>query len=232
MFHRIAPAGALFIASTLAMPACGEEEVEPGSVSTSWEIVPRGCADSSITTVRVSLLKGDAAQYTNEYPCGSQSGTIESVAPGKYKVVAEGLDAGGVARYRSDEEATVTALEGSEVTASRLDLIGIPAKVQAEWTFSNGKFCTPNMVETIRVQVFDVASNPIADEEFPCGDQLGVIEGLPAGSGYVVRVSSAGVGSWSAQAGDKDEDMDMVIDDPIDLKFGDIATVSLELTEG
>lgn len=139
-------------------------EPEPeseGQVTVGWRVGSAGCEVAGVETVEVTL--GDT---TGLFPCADEGATFEAEA-GRHPLVLRGLDASGVARYAGDG-GTIRVRRGELTTAPTVVLSGLPAQIEAHWSFDNGLLCAANGVGDVEVDLFDGDDTLVASEVADC----------------------------------------------------------------
>src|SRR5690554_6939791 len=73
--------------------ACGDEvePMEQGNVSLSWEVSPKGCEDSGVKEVEVTL-ENSYYDYRERFLCGKGQAELGGVYPGNYRLNVSGFD--------------------------------------------------------------------------------------------------------------------------------------------
>lgn len=184
-------------------------EPEPGSLSLTWSVGAGGCEAAGVAEVEVAL--GNARE---RLPC-EDGGAVISGDPGRYDVVATGLDAGGNPRYEGSTTVTVDA--GAESTA-HVTLAALPASLSVSWWFENGRLCAANGVPEVHVVLFDDEDYVVAEESPACDDGLVALSDLASGTyGLLVEALDAdGALAFSGSAA-------------VELGKGDAASAEIEL---
>lgn len=203
---------ALLSTGCIVQHSTGTEPLGPGTVDFTWQVGASGCELSGVTDVEVVV--GSASQV---YPCTDGGGTL-SVADGSYDLIAIGYDVDGVPRY-SGTEPNVRVYAGGSVSVPTVRLEALPAQLELNWYFENGRLCGSNDVDDVDVVLFKDDRIEL-DFVTPCDDGTELVEEVPAGL-YTVSIlgrDSTGTARFSGEA-------------DIELLKGDFGTVDIELAE-
>ncbi len=197
--------------------ACGDE-VEPmdnGNLSLTWDVSPKGCKDSGVTEIEVSL-ENSYYDYRERFSCEKGEAQLGSIYPGNYRLNVSGFDKSAQVTFAAAQQ-SVTVHGAKIETIGRVRLTAKPASVEVAWLFDNGRVCGANDVEQIDVIVFDDKGYEVASSQFTCNDGSGVVKGLPAGK-YLVE-ASAQVGGKTAFEGQSEVELDRGEAGQVDVKI-------------
>ncbi len=168
--------------------ACGGD-VEPlgtGSLELEWEVRPRGCASAEVDTISVQLEGPERVIET--FPCGDRAGIVDGLMPGTYEVSIFGLDGRNRRTFWNPTfEAKVRGDRTNDL--GDVELTARPADVDLFWTFSNGRVCGANDVDSVEIVVFDKLDYEVSRETFACDEGVAELSGYPAGT-YVFDVTA------------------------------------------
>ena len=132
-----------------------------GELAVGWRVGSTGCEAGGVETVEVEL--GDVVEV---FPCVDEGATFTASA-GRHPLTVRGLDADGMARYAGDG-GTVRIERGELTTAPTVVLSGLPAQIEAHWSFDNGLLCAANGVRDVEVDLFDTDDTLVASETVRC----------------------------------------------------------------
>ena len=184
----------IFVSSALlACVACGDSAppLEDGALQLSWQVSPRGCDESGVTHVEISVDGPDSR--TEVFSCSALQASIEGLTVGKYHVLLNGLDDEGRNIFTSPETRK-TVKSDYVTTVAHTRLTAKPAEIQVQWRFDNGRVCGANEVTEIEAVVFDKLDYEIARDTFKCDTGIGQLEGFTAGT-YVIEAVTVGTGT-------------------------------------
>lgn len=222
--HR--PATLLALALALALTAavttgCGDEPAEqPGILSVTWKISPLGCDGAGVTNIDVELLgaKGPVGERLL-VGCAAGRASVEGLAPGAYTLNLIGLDASSKAIFESGDTAVGIA-DGGVTTVGPLRLTAKRANLNVYWFFDNGRLCASNGIKTMAMGVYDADGFAISEDEAPCEEGVGAIEGLQSGE-FIIEVVGMAADGTSQFRGLQQ----------VEIKRGDDASVEVRLAE-
>jgi len=152
---------ALVGVSTFA--ACGDDPVKPGALAVKWSTGPTSatCGSFSVTTIQVSVMKGEVEIASGSSACASDAtgGTISIplVAPGSYKIEVEAIDAAGKGTYFG-MLAKQSVGEGKTAETPTIVIALKPALLTVDWTLPGGGRCSTAGITDVEVYLYYNAS--------------------------------------------------------------------------
>ncbi|HHO54608.1 MAG TPA: hypothetical protein ENK18_27970 [Deltaproteobacteria bacterium] len=206
------PVAALLSTGCIVQQSPGTEDLGPGTVDFTWQVGASGCELSGVTDVEVFVGTVSAV-----YPCTDGGGTL-SVADGSYDLVAVGYDETGAPRYEGTA-ANVRVYAGGSVSVPTVRLEALPAQLELNWFFENGRLCGSNDVDDVDVVLFKDDRIEL-DLVTPCDDGTELIEEVPAGL-YTVSILGRDSTGTARFSGESD----------VELLKGDFSTVDIQLSE-
>ena len=171
---------------------CGcEESQSPGRVEFDWRLGAQGCDFYGVTDVKASLFGFEQVEpmLESNFNCATGSGSFESVSPGEYALVLEGLNADGCPTHSGREDLIVGS--GQTIQFDRpVSLLRFRRPIALTWNFENRLDCRGNDVSQVEilVEIDDVDSysearvcagfSSLITEEFLPGDTTISIFGI------------------------------------------------------
>lgn len=154
---RTPPVGVLCLGALLT--ACeGETEIPEvnapsGRMHLSWLVGPDGCTASGVTEVEITL-EGTERLQTSRHRCVEEEVVLDDVDPGFTSVSWVGRDADGVARYAGNHPPLWVGTH-EDVLVPTVVLVALPATLEVQWYFDNGRLCSQNDIDTIDVAAYE-----------------------------------------------------------------------------
>lgn len=197
--------GSLIAVGGLAA-GCGDElePLEDGLVSLQWEVSPKGCKESGVEEIEVSL-ENSHFDYRERFVCDAGRATLAGVYPGNYRLYVQGADKRGHVTFEAAARSVTVRGERTEAVGM-VRLTAKPASVEVGWLFANGRVCGANGVERVDVHVYDDMGYEVKSAQFACNEGSGVVRDLAAG-GYLIE-ASAQVGGKLAFQGQSEVKLD------------------------
>ncbi len=183
------------LAAGVPLLACGDT-VEPspdGRLEVSWEVSPRGCAESGVESVQIDL-EYERGVETETFPCQKETATVEDLEPANYTVRVWGLDEAGDSIFGAGpREVTVQSDERKTLEAFRLT--AQPGELRVSWQFDNGRLCGFNEVDSLALALYDMSDVLIDEKSVECTAGQDLLGEVPPGSYQLeLRAESDGSG--------------------------------------
>ena len=134
----------------------------PGSLNVHWSQGQFGSCDGRhLVTVKVMAEQGGDVVAEASGDCAGTSGTvtIDTLAPGNYDVVVQGVDSQGRATYQGTSTGSVHVPSGGPAESDPIELALRPANLVIDWDL-NMK-CSKANVDKVEVHLADGEGNPI-----------------------------------------------------------------------
>lgn len=188
------------MAAAALLVGCDESSSpRAGALALRWSAGPAAsCEAADLARVEVELRRGRDTVERMAFPCSDGGAFVDALDPGRYDVTLHGVDATGLRTFVASL-GRVQVVEGAHVDLGTVRLDALPAQIQLQWFFANGKLCSQNQVEKIEVAVYDDEYYRIDSAEFGCAQGHGTLAPLPAG-GYELEVTGFSNGGLHARA--------------------------------
>ncbi|MCC6619819.1 MAG: hypothetical protein IT385_01110 [Deltaproteobacteria bacterium] len=163
----------------LALVACGDDEVKPGSLDVQWaHPSTASCESRHIVTLEARAIKGGEvkASGTSSCPAAEKSGTItlSDLEPGTYRIEVEGFDVNDKGTYLGVKDKQ-TVSEGKVTPTGTIQLGQKPVFVNVDWTLPGGKTCAGAGVAEVEVTVIYNAggsAEPTFTDKVGCNNEV------------------------------------------------------------
>ncbi len=155
----------------LLLGACGDDPVKPGDMVVSWThgaLSSTTCGSRGVVRVEARAIQNDEVKLsgTVDCPATDSAGQIEllDLAPGKYRVVVEGLDQRDKGTFIG-ELSSVSVRENAVVETDDIVLVQKPARIRVDWSVPEGK-CGSSDIKEVETDVFfDATGQPVSQGE-------------------------------------------------------------------
>jgi hypothetical protein len=177
---------------------CGDSPKDL-SLNVTWSFVSGDCTTNGVKTVRVTWGPSGSATKTVDFLCSAGEGKLGDLAAtgGSYSIVADGLDAGGVARFTHFGSSLTVGSSGTFGRPVDLTLRPKPADVIITWQMSNGGGCPPQVQLPYYLAIYEAADGgtlgtKVKETQESCASKTATLEDVAPGS-YVVELDTRAV---------------------------------------
>jgi hypothetical protein len=191
---------AIILLCAVCSHSCADDAAD-GAVYLTWKLGALTCDEASVEKTKVSLYDYADADpiIEDDADCMAMSMQLNSVAPGDYTFVLDGLNSDGCITHQGRRDIQVP--EGRVLRLENVPLLRRQRDIRVQWNFENLLDCQGNGVHQVEIRVvvadlFDETHYSLCEgfqteirKELPLGEVTLTVRGLDTDGNAIARGS-------------------------------------------